>query len=796
MEHSVSRSFAGYLRPFVEIRPGERMKTLLMLLYFLLTISTLYILKPVRGALFLNEFGAENLRYVYMGEGVFLVFVVSAYAQFSRRVSRKLLYGGVLTFFITNLVIFWSCAKIKTPYLSAVFYIWQSSFSAMITTQFWILANDIFNAVEAKRLFGLIIGGGSLGGILGGLLTSQAVRWIKTEDLFLVTAVILVLCLILVRRLWRYVTCDEVSLSASGSSKESTQAVEGAHHSILKIFKDSTYLKMLAALVVISKVSSTIIDNQFNSVVEASISGKEAMTSFLGGFWAFLNAASLFMQLFMTGFCLRYLGVGYSIWILPVGLTVFSLASVFYPILLVGILFKLFDGSLNYSVQQASREVLYLPLPSALRRRVKPVIDMLGYRAAKSVAGVYIALLAPLLKIPDHKLGLLVLLLVPVWGILVWQMKKAYSKLLHSHLLSKHQYQKATMQYRATDVLSFLYDEKSFKTIESFMTHHSSYARKLAATAYLVYERAGRDLKIARRVVNQMAHLEAVEKVYEAKADNDRDTEVIQFWQELVSNGQGDEVVPEKSVENYLIHQGDEVLDRLGKVLQDPQKGLDEKRKAVRIREAIPKQRVVDLLLDTLTVARDHAMRFVILKALIRLFHKNPQLVFSRPLLKNELSRETTIYKNIQQLRYVYHRETNTRPEEAYLGVALKAIRDESLERIFHYLSLLYPRGNVPMIYDLFVHCQEGDPRRVYAVELLTNTLDPDILILIQWILEDKECLRVEDDQVLDMLKGFVQSEDRWFSLTSRYLIVELQLDKRWPELVRLQGASDLQEVF
>ena len=175
--------FSAIVKPFADVRPEERRKIFLMFFYFLLTISTIYILKPVRSALFLSEFSAEKLRFVNIGEGIFLIFVVLIYAFFAKRLSHKVLYPATLVFLITNLAAFWYFSKKDIPAISAVFYIWQSSFSAMITTQFWILANDIFKPEEAKRLFGLMISGGSAGGVFGGFLASWSMTYLRTEDL-------------------------------------------------------------------------------------------------------------------------------------------------------------------------------------------------------------------------------------------------------------------------------------------------------------------------------------------------------------------------------------------------------------------------------------------------------------------------------------------------------------------------------------------------------------------------------------------------------------------------------------
>ncbi|OQA57224.1 MAG: ADP,ATP carrier protein 1 [Candidatus Omnitrophica bacterium ADurb.Bin277] len=410
-------------KPFTEVRPEERTKTFLMFVYFFLTISTLYILKPVRSSLFLSEFSAEKLRYINIGEGIFLILVVWIYSILARRFSHRVLYPSVLGFLIAVFVAFWYFVKQDIPYLSAAFYIWQSAFSALVTTQFWILANDIFRPAEAKRLFGLIISGGSLGGILGGFLTSLAVKRFATEDLLLVVVFILLGCIFLIRKLWKSVEPDHIRRRPNTDKKdpetggrEAALAAEAGKHP----FATVSYLALITGIIVIAKVSSTVVENQFSGVVQMAVQGKDALTAFYGNFYGWLNTVSLILQLVLTGKILKHFGVGISLWILPAGLTALSFVSILSPALFIGVFYKMFDAGMNYSIQQASKEILYLPVPAQLRRRVKPAIDMLGFRGAKTLAGIYMAFAAPALGLSVEKLGVLVLILMPVWFVLTW----------------------------------------------------------------------------------------------------------------------------------------------------------------------------------------------------------------------------------------------------------------------------------------------------------------------------------------------------------------------------------------
>lgn len=428
MSPTISDQLAAFIKPVADIHRGERFKTVVMFFYFFLTISLIYILKPVRNALFLGELGASKLGYVYIGEGIFLIFVTAAYVYLSKKIDRKTFFTGTLLFFATNLILFWFLFRAKMPYLSAYFYIWVASFSITSTTQFWILANDIFDAQAAKRLFGLIISGGSAGGVLGGVLTSQLVKKLHAEDMLLVAAIVVVLCAALVSFFWKQLV-DGKDKKANKVEKPKAEGVPSKP--VNPILVGTSYLVVIGLIVMLAKMSSAIVDNQFNRMVELSITGTEARASFIAGFMAWLNVISFFMQLLVTAICLRFLGVVRSLWILPIGLALFSWGTLLSPVLATAMFLRIFEASTNYSIQQASKEVLFLPLQREVRYRFKPVIDMLGFRLAKSIAGGYIIGAVALTGLAYEKLGILILFLVPIWAVVLWRLKRVYdSKIL------------------------------------------------------------------------------------------------------------------------------------------------------------------------------------------------------------------------------------------------------------------------------------------------------------------------------------------------------------------------------
>lgn len=786
----MSRRFRGKLiwnsfNP-VDIHPGEGKKTLLMFLYFFFTIAVLYVLKPVRSSLFLEELGSENLRYVYLGEGLFLIFVTWAYVKLAKVLAKKRLFIGVLAVFISNLILFWWLFHAHVPYLSAFFYIWVACFSITSVTQFWTLANDIFDPLEAKRLFGFIISGGSAGGVLGGLLTNRAVRWMPTEDLLLLSAFLLGGCIYLIVLLWRYMPA-----SSSGSTR-GAKPIEP--QSTRKLFLTMPYLWMLAGVVIFAKVASTIVDNQFNAIVEDHLIGKAAKTAFFGAFSAWLNIISLLMQLFCTSLSLRFLGIGNSLTLLPAGLAMGSLATFLYPMLATGVFLKIFDGGMNYSIQQASKEVLYLPLPSGVRYRVKPVIDMLGYRVSKSLGGLLIILLAPLFSIPNDRIGILVVALVPFWIFLVWKMRAAYLLLLRGHLWKGGaKAEEVPKPRRATEVLSFLYDEKSFGQLRSLLTEESTVARKLAATACLAYHRAGKDLQAARELVGEMIRREALEAIPEEGSGSKESRGEKEFLDELFLREAQKEAALGSPVSPKAPENAGTLLKHLRKILEAPKQGMAVKREAARFLERRATQEAADQTLEILSGSPNHALRFLLIRTLLRMKDRNPGIRWNRPFIRKEILRETGLYRKIRQLYHFYFRVREKKEE--FLEVALGAISDESLERIFRCLGLLYPGEGLRIIYERLLEHPSPDPVRSHAIELLQNLLGPEFSGTVQQLFDERSFQGISEEEAVEFLEQMINSRDPWLSLIAHFLVTELGLGNRWQKLGSLVENHSLESL-
>src|SRR5215475_4187646 len=177
----------------VDVRPDEIRALWLGFIFFFVVLAGYYVIRPVRDNIGATQF--ENLWWMFT---VVLVTMIGANALFSMivaRMSRRRFIPIAYRFFILNLLIFFVLMQFMPPgkqrWVDGCFFVWVSVFNLFATAVFWGFMTDIFTSEQGKRLFGFIAVGGSLGGILGPIITASLVHRVSTGVLLLICAAML-----------------------------------------------------------------------------------------------------------------------------------------------------------------------------------------------------------------------------------------------------------------------------------------------------------------------------------------------------------------------------------------------------------------------------------------------------------------------------------------------------------------------------------------------------------------------------------------------------------------------------
>src|SRR5438552_5690634 len=158
----------------LNIHSGDLGRGTLLCACLFLVITTYKIGGVAGPALFLSRFQARQLAYADISSALLVILVVAGYVRVARRVPfQGLLLGGTL-FFASNCVLFWGLIHyLHLAWLFPVFYVWVKIFGVLVPTQIWTLANYVLTTREAKRVFGMVGGGGIAGWIFSGFFFQE-----------------------------------------------------------------------------------------------------------------------------------------------------------------------------------------------------------------------------------------------------------------------------------------------------------------------------------------------------------------------------------------------------------------------------------------------------------------------------------------------------------------------------------------------------------------------------------------------------------------------------------------------
>ena len=388
-----------------------------------LIISTLLVVKPTVNGLFLSQVGAEGLPIAYMLVAVFAALVSYLY---SRYLSKRTLYSIIQITLLLSVIIFIIFGillrfSFVAGWILYAFYIWVAIFAVLTASQFWILANVIFNAREAKRLFGFIGAGAISGGIFGGYLTTMLAEVIGAENLVFIGAGFLTICLPITRIVWKQ---NEKNRNKRLPSKRKFEKVDRP----LSLILQNKHLTYLAGIVGISVIVARLVDFQFSAIASEHFSDKDQLTAFFGFWFSTFNLISLAIQLLLTRRVVGTLGVGYSLLYLPGSILIGAIILLFAPVLWAGIIIKLCDGSLKQSINKAAVELLALPIPVEIKSQTKTFIDVVVDSVATGLSGLILIFVVRGMDLSVRSISVIIILLIGVWIFFILRVRKEYLK--------------------------------------------------------------------------------------------------------------------------------------------------------------------------------------------------------------------------------------------------------------------------------------------------------------------------------------------------------------------------------
>lgn len=420
----------NWLRRLLNLEPGEGLTAILLFIYLTFVLTAYIIQKSVRDALFLHEYGAMRLPYLYVAVAILIGLVVAAYVRLSSRSGQIRLITGTLVLFMINGAAMWWTTGFNWKPLSVIYYLWANISGIILTAQGWTLATTILTPQQARRMFPLICSGGILGSMLGGMIAATGARRIGTDNLILIPVLLLGGCIIVVQLVGK--VCRRAPQDPGLECEAQAGTSVGQ---VLRVTIRTRYLRLIASLLSLSAIVTLIVDFQFKVVIQQAFHNRDALAAFFGSFYAYVGLFSFCIQFLAGSRIFEKYGLRMALLFLPMTLLGGTAALLAYPTLMwTGIFLKGSDGVLRGSIDKSTMEMLYVPVPQSVKVQVKAVIDVLIQRFSDGVGGMVLLVMTHTLGFGLYGVGILNVLLLVLWIWIAHETRSEYQTALRESL--------------------------------------------------------------------------------------------------------------------------------------------------------------------------------------------------------------------------------------------------------------------------------------------------------------------------------------------------------------------------
>ena len=395
------------LNKIVDVKPNEMRALGLAFLFNFVILGSYYVIRPIRDDIAAAG-SLESLSWMFTGTLVAMLVANALFSAIVARMSRRKFIPIAYRFFMANLVLFYLLMRTAPPaqsiWIGRAFYIWVSVFNLFVVTLFWAFMTDVFNTEQAKRLFALISVGGSLGAIVGPIITVSLVRQLGAANLILLTAALLELGPWCVKffptgfagehaplddrpRADQELTDAEVSQQtpAPSSDADAEKPIGGSIVSGISHVIQSPYLLGICAFMLLHAVTSTLAYFQQADITGHQFHDRAARTAFFAQLDLSVNLITVVVQLFLTGRLLKWFGVGWTLVLMPALSMAGFVAMGCVPMLTLLALFQVMRRAANFAVTRPAREVLFTVLRREDKYKAKSFIDTFVYRAGDQI---------------------------------------------------------------------------------------------------------------------------------------------------------------------------------------------------------------------------------------------------------------------------------------------------------------------------------------------------------------------------------------------------------------------------
>ncbi len=383
--------------PLTVVRPDERLVLLWSFTYFFCLLSGYYVLRPVRDAMGASSDAAAifppglidwaaghgwvladfTLQLLFTGTFIAMLLLQPLYGALVASYPRRVFLPVVYALFIACLFGFYLAFDSDLPGRGSVFFIWVAVFNLFAVSVFWSYMSDIYADGDARRLYGYIAAGGTLGGLLGPEITSQLVQPLGVANMLLISAAFLGVCLVCIVALSPAAQRRERQRGYSGD-----RAMGGSSLAAFRLIARDPVLRSMALVMFFGVGVGTLLYNEQVAIARSlAQDDADAATLFFSRIDRYINWLVLAIQLLLTRQLMTRYGIAPLLLLPPVAILIGYAALTAAPLPALVALIQIITRASEFALSKPARETIYTRVDRESRYKAKATIDTAVYRA-------------------------------------------------------------------------------------------------------------------------------------------------------------------------------------------------------------------------------------------------------------------------------------------------------------------------------------------------------------------------------------------------------------------------------
>jgi AAA family ATP:ADP antiporter len=387
----------------VQIQSQEQKQIILMLCtgFFMGVFIATY--QVTADSLFLNRLG-DQLDRAFLIAGLLGIATTTLFSTAQSYIKfTTLALGSVVLILAFTLSAYWLIhfgdPSSQDNYIFAL-YCMTGPITAVLLLSFWGIFGRLFNFRQSKRIIGWIDTGQLIAAIIATLIvipfTTQLVE--ETSNYLLLCAISIAIVSILM-----FVISTVFTISKNDPREFGVTVRRESR--LNKVFRDQ-YIVLMSVFLLISMVMFVLSQYSFQTLVTEQYPNERDLTNFNSFFIGTVYGLSLFMQTFVNQKIISNYGLRISLFILPIVMIIFSIASLFtgsyfgyeksiaptgfiYFFLFVS-LSRLFNWTLRESLETPVFKLFFIPLDSKLRFSIQSKVEGVVNEGARFIGGLLI----------------------------------------------------------------------------------------------------------------------------------------------------------------------------------------------------------------------------------------------------------------------------------------------------------------------------------------------------------------------------------------------------------------------